>query len=97
MGKRVLFPFTIKDREFCMEPGEIYVDLSTTIVLGIKTIRVWNNQYLGFQEPHAFYVNYQGVEYGSLTVDQSIFDFVPCGDSPIEFRLHEDLISFEFE
>lgn len=81
MAKLVLFKFNIKDREYCNDVQEIYVDLEKTTVFGMRTIKVWNDHYRGMVDELAFYISYEGIEYGSFEQKELVFD-CSCGEEP---------------
>lgn len=79
MPRSILFQYTISDQSFCSLPGEVLIILRDAFVHGWKTKRIWNDRYNGYSDEYAFFITYNGIEYGSLNFDDSILIQSPCG------------------
>ena len=89
MPKSFTFPYTISNQSFCQLPGEVLIILCEAFVHGWKTKRIWSDRLRGFTDEYAFFITYNGIEYGSFDFDESVLIGNPC--------IPDDFFIFDYE
>lgn len=93
----IQFPAIYRDGQLLTCATDVFIDCSTTKINGEKTEKAWDAVNEKFMRVTGFFINYKGIEYGSIDVDQDAYFALcvaACGD---EFRLHADEYDYEFE
>jgi hypothetical protein len=100
MSNLVTFRYNIVDREFCISEKEVVINSKTVIIIGERNgWRIYDGHKKGFVVVNkAFFVNYNGVEYGTEDLSQeSLFNNTCCNRPSDPFQYFEIQFEKQFE
>lgn len=99
-GRYILFPAIYKGGELLEKEVDFKIDCSSVNIEGERRKQAWDPVYYRMRMMHGFFIEFEGVEYGTIKMTQQ--DFVDIcnglccqGGNPTN-RIHVDQFAIEF-
>lgn len=100
MSSKKLFPFTFlsKNEQLLAVPETIYLDPRKVNIVGIQAKPVFDPVKLGFFVMNGFYLESEGIEYGSVSESPDvIINYVTNGICGTKKRIHVSQFGKQFK
>ena len=98
MAKSLIhFPVIYKNGELlnCITP--VFIDCSDVTVKGVDKKKAWDAANIKFVYVTGFFFEFEGIEYGSITADETELNRLCCRAAPSDdFSIHVEQFAIQF-